>query len=151
MELLGASVNAVDASGRIALREHHVDALPRKVVLTQGYDRNILVLTIQQWNQLQGRLVNEDPLDPDADDLRRLFIAPATEVTIDERGRLKIPEHLRDWAGIEAGDARVMVLDIGTRYEIWEQSRYHEYMAERAPDIKRMVRERLARAAGGEG
>lgn len=151
MELQGASVNAVDASGRIGLREHQAEALPRSVILTQGFDGNLLLLTGQQWTVFQGRLVSEDPMDPDADDLRRLFIAPATDVKIDDRGRMKIPEHLREWAGITPGESRVMVLDIGTRYEIWEEGRYREYMSERAEDLKRIARARFGRAAGGEG
>ncbi len=150
MELQGASVNAVDASGRIALREQQIDALPKSVVLTQGFDNNILVLTEQQWAAFEGRLVNEDPMDPDADDLRRLFIGPKIGVKIDERGRLKIPEYLREWAGIQPGENRVMVLDIGTRYEIWEEGRYRDYMSGRAEDLKRIARERFGRA-GGEG
>jgi MraZ protein len=151
MELQGTTVNAVDVSGRIALREHQIDALPKSVVLTQGFDGNILVLTGQQWAAYQGRLIGGDMMDPDADDLRRLFIAPATEMKIDERGRLKIPEHLREWAGIQPGECRVMVLDIGTRYEIWEEGRYHAYMSGRAEELKRIAREHFSHHAGGEG
>lgn len=150
MDLQGATVNSVDASGRITLREHQMDALPRKLVLTQGFDGNLLMLTPQQWTTFQGRLVSEAEMDPDADDLRRLFIAPATEVTSDDRGRLKIPEHLREWAGLSSGESRAMVLDIGVRYEIWEEGRYREYMAGRAADLKRVARERFGHAAAGE-
>jgi len=91
MDLHGATVNPVDASGRITLREHQIDELDGSVILTQGFDNNILMLSPEQWPYFVAHLDDGNPMDPDMDDLRRLFIGGAVEVELDSRGRLKIP------------------------------------------------------------
>ncbi|MGC9318591.1 MAG: division/cell wall cluster transcriptional repressor MraZ [Armatimonadota bacterium] len=143
MDRQGASVNPVDASGRITLREHHLDELEDSVVLTQGFDENLLMFTPEQWSTFRMRIVGGDEMDPDMDDLRRLFIAPATEVDLDDRGRLKLPEALRGWAGLKPGTSRAVVLNIGTRFEIWEEAHYRQYMRDRASHLKEIARRRF--------
>ncbi len=146
MTLEGASVNSVDASGRVALREHVVDDLDGSVILTQGFDQNLLMFSPEQWEEFKKRFTSKDDvMDPDVDDLRRLFIAPATEVELDDRGRIKIPETLRDWAGLKPGQSRAMVLNIDTRWEVWEQERYNQYMSSRRSDLKEFARMRFSR------
>ncbi|MGD9495906.1 MAG: division/cell wall cluster transcriptional repressor MraZ [Armatimonadota bacterium] len=148
----GASLSQVDASGRISLRDYQLDELEDTVILAQGFDRSILMFTEAQWNKFSQALVpeEEEEIDPDLDDLRRLFLGNKAEVDIDDRGRLKIPEGLREWARLMPGSSRVMVLNIGTRFEIWEVGHYQEYMAARAPELKLIARERTRRRRGEE-
>ncbi|MEA3402563.1 MAG: hypothetical protein U9R79_15095 [Armatimonadota bacterium] len=142
-ELEGASVNPVDASGRITLRDHQVEELENSVILTQGFDENLLMFTPEQWPAFRKRIVGGGEMDPDMDDLRRLFIAPATTVSLDDRGRLKVPENLRGWAGLKPGTSRAVVLNIGTRFEIWEEAHYRQYMRNRSPELKEVARRRF--------
>ncbi len=152
MHLEGASINSVDASGRIALRDHVIDELNGSVVITLGFDENLLMFAPEQWTefvmQLEG---DDDEMDPDTDDLRRLFLAPATTVELDDRGRVKLPEPLRDWAGLKPGKSRAMVLSIGTRWEIWDQRTYKEYMLSRRGALKDIARRKFSNTPSGSG
>jgi MraZ protein len=148
MDLHGATVNPVDASGRITLREHQVDQLDGSVILTQGFDENLLMFSPAQWPEFVANLRGGDPMDPDLDDLRRLFLGAAIEVELDDRARIKIPEALREWAGLKPGQSRAMVLNIGTRWEIWNQDRYMTYMSDRRAELKELARRRFG--SGGE-
>ncbi len=148
MRLEGASVNPVEASGRITLREHQLDELEESVVLTQGFDGNILMMSPEQWGPFRDRLLEGPLMDPEVDDLRRLFLGAATEVMLDDRGRVKIPEPLRQWAGLAPGRSRARVLNIGTRFEVWEERRYNAYMTRQRPAMKRAAKERFG--GGGE-
>ena len=140
----GITVHPVDASGRITLKEHQDERMPRLVHLTQGLDRNILVLQEHMREQIGAALGQFSPLDPDAVDLRRMFLAPITDTKIDGQRRLKISEALRDWAGLEGGKSRALVLDLGAAgFEIWEEERYRTYMSERAPALKEVARRLL--------
>ena len=151
MDHQGASVSPVDASGRITLREHHLDEIEGLLTLTQGFDQNILGFTEPQWKEFSKLFADDgEDLDPDLDDLKLLFLGNVTDVEIDERGRLKIPEHLRDWAGLKPGTARARVLFIGSRFEIWDEVRYQSYMAGRAAELKQAARERRRSRAAGE-
>ena len=134
------SVNPVDSSGRITLKEQQDERLPRVVYLTQGVEGGLSLLQERERDELVGALRSLSALDPDADDLRRLLLAPLTECRIDGQRRLKIPEPLRDWAGLAAGESRALVLDLGIRFEIWEEGRYRSYMASRAGELKEVAR-----------
>jgi MraZ protein len=148
MDLHGATVNSVDASGRITLREHQADELDGSVVLTQGFDENLLMFSPQQWPHFAEKLQGGNPMDPDLDDLRRLFLGAAVEVEMDDRSRVKIPEALRQWAGLKPGQSKAMIINIGTRWEIWSQDRYNEYLSERRTNLKELARRRFG--DGGE-
>lgn len=150
MNLHGATVNPVDASGRITLREHQVDQLDGRVVLTQGFDNNIYMLTPEQWPHFIENLSGGNPMDPDMDDLRRLFIGAAVEVELDDRGRMKVPEALRNLSNLKPGQSRAIVLNIGTRWEIWEENSYQSYMAERRAALKEFARNRFGSRGEGE-
>ncbi len=136
----GVTVHPVDANGRITLKEHQDDALPREVFLTQDLDSCILLMEPGQWKAFSDALEDLPPLDPDVADLKRLMLAPVVKVRIDKQRRLKLPEALRDWAGLKPGESRTLVLDVGTRLEIWEEERYRSYMGSRAKDLKEVAR-----------
>lgn len=148
MNLEGASVKTIDASSRVALRDDQVDEFDGAVILTQGFDGQLLVFTRDQWEDFREELSGGSQMDPDLDDLRRLFIAPATKVELDDRGRMKIPAHLREWADLRPGESRVILLNLGPRHELWLQSKYDTYLKERAADLKRIARKRFG--AGDE-
>jgi MraZ protein len=148
MDLQGATVNPVDASGRITLREHQVDQLDGRVILTMGMDENVYMFSPEQWPGFVSRLTDGDPMDPEMDDLLRLFVGGAVEVELDDRSRMKIPEQLREWAGLKPGQSRSVVMNLGNRWEVWEDSRYRDYMASRRADIKEFARRKFG--SGGE-
>ncbi len=138
--LQGATVHPVDAHGRMTFKEHQHNVLPRQLYLTQGLDRCIQVLTSHEWEKLAGRLANLPDFDPDADDLKRVFRSSCAEVIRDDQRRIKLPPALRAWAGLEEANSRALMLDLGTRFEIWEEERYHRYIAERSKDLKEVAR-----------
>ena len=151
MKLEGAAVNSVDASGRITLRESLVDSLDGSVILTQGFDANLLMFSPEQWLVYKKPFTAEEQagamMDPDMEDLYRLLISPAAEVELDDRGRMKIPEALREWAGLTPGASRVVVLGLDTRWEIWSQEQYKSYMSSRRSELKDFVRGKAGRGS----
>ena len=67
--------------------------------------------------------------------------AGATDVTLDRQGRIVVPQHLRDHAGI-GGD--VVVVGLGSRLEIWNRSTWQTYLkkaAKSAPEIAEQIEE----------
>jgi len=57
----------------------------------------------------------------------RIFLANASEETIDAQGRITIPRHLREYAEI---DKKVVTVGIGERMEIWSESLWDQHAAE---------------------
>jgi len=52
-----------------------------------------------------------------------MVVAGAKEAPLDAQGRILIPPHLRQYAGLER---EVSILDTGARLEIWDRSRYEQ-------------------------
>ena len=51
----------------------------------------------------------------------RFFFSGASEVETDKQGRILIPQHLREYAGLEKD---VMVIGASNRAEIWDKSKW---------------------------
>jgi len=150
-DLPGATIHKLDSSGRLKLREHHRAILPPSVVLACGFDNCINLFVSHAWNlyQQQFARVNTGSLDPDLHDLRRLLIATAVECNIDDQGRIRIPESLLRWAGLDGSDQEAQVICLDDRYEIWEVGRYNEFLTERGKQLKEIARQ-LFREQGGK-
>ncbi len=154
-ELQGASPHPVDSTGRITLKKHEGEAirtaagfsedevkakLPVTVVVTQDPDRCLLLFTPAGWESFSAPILDLSPMDPDASDLRRMYVGPAETVTIDKQDRLKLSTTLRNWAGLPGGESHAMLVDTGVRHELWEVNTYREYLAGRSADLKDVSR-----------
>ncbi len=112
----------VDAKGRVALpaqlRRALSDAGEGSVVLT--YARGAL------WGWTPGDfeetverpIASRDPFADDVMDFVHAMLAPAQECEIDGQGRVRIPQPLRELAGI---DRDVVVNSMLNRVEIWDR------------------------------
>ncbi|MEL6214893.1 MAG: cell division/cell wall cluster transcriptional repressor MraZ, partial [Pseudomonadota bacterium] len=55
--------------------------------------------------------------------LQRLMIGHASDMELDNSGRLLMPRELREFAGIEK---HAMLVGQGKKFELWEESRWLE-------------------------
>ncbi len=143
IEPQGATIHKIGSAGRIKFREQQRDNLPRNVVLACGFDNCINVFGPEAWNLYCQRFAQLDRLDPDVHDLKRLLVATAQVCKIDDQGRLKIPEALLRWAGLEGESAEAQLIRLDDRYEIWEANRYNEFLTGRGQELKQIARDLL--------
>ena len=142
-EAQGATIHKLDSAGRIKLREQQRDNLPRNVVLACGFDNCINMFISEAWNLYCQRFAQLDSLDPDVHDLKRLLVATAEVCRIDDQGRLKVPEALLRWAGLDQPPAEAQLIHLEDRYEIWEVNNYNEFLSERGRELKQIARRLL--------
>ena len=60
-------------------------------------------------------------VQPEVQAVRRMLVSGAVECPIDGQGRILIPPHLREHAGLERD---VTFAGVGARIEIWSKERY---------------------------
>ena len=151
-ELHGATIHKLDSSARLKLRDYQRDSLPANVILACGFDNCINLFVPQTWAlyQQQFAQASTHPLDPDLHDLKRLLIATAEECHIDDQGRIKIPEALLRWAGLDGEQKEAQLICLDDRYEIWEVGSYKKFLTERGKELKQIAR-RLLRGEAGDG
>ena len=118
---LGRHSHNLDAKGRLALPARYRERLGDGVVLTRGFDACILVYPLEAWTPLAERVSALSLGDADARRLRRLLFADAVDVQLDRQGRVLVPSHLREYAGLER-DA--LVVGMHTFIEVWAPERW---------------------------
>jgi MraZ protein len=125
----GESTNRLDAKGRLAIppgmRMELIQGQEgRPPVVTRLLDAPALGLyPAERWSEFKRRIETMSQLKPAVQKVRRMVVAGAKEAPIDQQGRILIPLHLRQYAGLEK---EVSIIDTGARLEIWDRSRYEQ-------------------------
>ncbi len=119
---LGQYTHAFDIKGRLTIPSRFRELLlVDGAYITQGFDRNLMVLTEDAFSRISLKVNAMNLADPNARALRRMIFASATRVEIDKAGRILVPDFLRQHAGLELeGDA--IIVGAGNYFEIWSRS-----------------------------
>ena len=124
MAFTGEFRHTIDAKGRLIvpsrLREELADDL---VVLTRWPDPCIALWSSQGWSDMVRRLREQNLSDSAARAVVRAIAASAHQDAVDRQGRINVPQHLRDLAGITREVVVVGALDRG---ELWSPQRWEE-------------------------
>ena len=122
----GVSNITVDAKGRVAMPTRHRDRLLEicegQLVVTVDVDHCLLIYPQEEWEQIEGKLVQLSSLNRKARSLQRLLVGHATEVELDGNGRMLLPQPLREFAGIER---RAVLIGQGKKFELWDEERWN--------------------------
>jgi MraZ protein len=108
----------------------------RPPILTTLIDQPALGLYAHQhWLEVEERLSKMSQAQPEVASVRRMLVSSAEECPIDAQGRILVPPHLREHAGLER---EVTLAGVGPRIEIWSKTRFEDEMKrtrERAHEI----------------
>lgn len=113
---LGQYQHNLDNKGRLTIPARYRDLLDDGAFVTQGFDRNLMVLTIATFEAFSQRVKVMSITDSKARLLRRLLFSNGERVDVDKAGRILIPQFLRLAAGL---DGEAMVVGVGDYFEIW--------------------------------
>ncbi len=131
----------MDDKGRIIFPAKFRNNLGNHPVMTRGIGGCIYVFTGERWAEIEKKLSQREALDPDAILIQRFLAGGATEIGVDNQGRVAIPQNLRQYAGIRDN---VTVMGLTDKIEIWDTQRYEEMMSG-------LTMERIAAAARNIG
>jgi len=124
----GASAINLDAKGRMSIPARHRDALAQqcegKLTLTKHPHGCLLFFPRPVWEQHREQIASW-PMSARA--WQRIFLGNACDVEIDSAGRVLISPELRAAVGLEK---EVMMLGMGTHFEIWDAAKLAESEAE---------------------
>lgn len=84
--------------------------------MTQGFDRNLQVLTAGAFQEIYRRVTSLNIADPLARLLLRLILGTATELEMEKNNRIMIPEDLKNFANLQED---VVLVGQGDYFEIW--------------------------------
>ena len=118
----GASALTLDSKGRMSVPARHRDALvvqgEGRVTLTKHPDGCLLLFPRPEWEAFRVRIAQ---LPMDAHWWRRIFLGNASEIDLDNSGRILISPELRTAAALER---EIILLGMGSHLELWDANIY---------------------------
>ncbi len=119
--------HSLDEKGRLIMPVKYREQLADGLVMTRAIDDPcILVYPRSEWPAFEKNLLEKLPVisNETARRARRVIFSNAAEETISRQGRISIPPHLRDYAGIEKD---VVVAGNGNWLEIWSLENWEKH------------------------
>ncbi|WP_392560498.1 division/cell wall cluster transcriptional repressor MraZ [Orbus mooreae] len=121
------SIN-LDSKGRLAIPTRYRDVLSEGLVCTIGLHHPCLMLyPFGEWELIQQKLAKLSSMIDVERRISRLLLGHATECPMDNAGRILIPMTLRQYAKL---DKSTMFVGQSNKFEIWDQFKWHEQIAE---------------------
>jgi MraZ protein len=121
----GEHEHSVDEKSRLTLPARFRHSLSGGVVLARGIERNVDVYPSESWHEKMARIAELDALNREARDMKRYVFAGAAVAELDRQGRVLIPPHLVEHAGIEKD---VVVIGVHDHCEIWDRTSWTDHL-----------------------
>lgn len=112
----GVTALNVDDKGRIALPTRYREELSAIVVTIDTQEQCLLLYPHKEWEKIEAKITSLPSFNQSARRVQRLLIGYATELNLDNNGRIVLPTLLREYAGLEK---QVMLVGQGKKFEIW--------------------------------
>ncbi|HKJ26790.1 MAG TPA: division/cell wall cluster transcriptional repressor MraZ [Anaerolineales bacterium] len=126
MFFLGQYRHNIDDKGRLTVPARFRELLSEGAYITQGFDRNLMVLAAPDFEAMVRKLRSSSSLtNSDDRDLKRLLFSTADKVQPDGNGRILLPQFLRDQHQL---DGEVVLVGVGDYFEIWSPENWDQRM-----------------------
>ena len=113
---LGEYTHNVDEKGRLTIPAKFRNALAQGLVVTRGFDRNLVIYPKSEFEELAGRVMAKPMTDKGVRAFRRRVFSGAVDLEADRQGRILLPPYLREFAEI---DGEVVVVGNYNYVEVW--------------------------------
>ncbi|WP_461208270.1 division/cell wall cluster transcriptional repressor MraZ [Desulfocurvus sp. DL9XJH121] len=116
------SNRSLDPKGRLMIppefREVAASLGSEGSLMLTNFDGCVMAYPLPEWERIEESFNRINGLDKRLRNFQRFFISGATEVFLDKQGRVLIPPHLREYAGLGKD---VVVAGVGKKFEIWDR------------------------------
>lgn len=121
---IGEYQHNLDSKGRLAIPAKFRTKLSGGGVITRGLDHSLFLLASKEWESLAQKLISLPLAQSNSRAFVRLMLAGAMEVSLDNQGRILIPDYLRGYSNLKR---QVIVAGLYNRIEIWDADNWHQY------------------------
>ena len=113
---LGEYTHTIDSKGRITIPAKFRNLLAAGLVVTRGFDQNLMLFPLDGWQELAERIAQRPLSDEDVRAFRRRVFSGAVDLVPDRQGRILLPPYLREFAKI---DGDVVIAGMFNYLELW--------------------------------
>ena len=122
--LLGEHRHNLDSKGRIAIPAKFKDKLATGAIVTRGLDNCLFIFASKEWEALAAKLTALPLAQANSRAFVRLMLAGAVDASLDNQGRILIPDYLRRYAELKK---QVVIAGLMNRVEVWDQEKWEAY------------------------
>ncbi|WP_353950403.1 division/cell wall cluster transcriptional repressor MraZ [Knoellia sp. S7-12] len=123
---LGTHTPRLDDKGRLFLPAKFRERLSTGLVVTRGQERCLYVFPMDEFVKVTAQMQEAPTTSRAVRDYIRVFLSGASDEIPDKQGRVSVPAHLRQYAGLTR---ECTVIGTGSRVEIWDTDAWNEYLA----------------------
>ena len=123
---IGEYEHSLDEKKRVSLPKAFRTGLGKKIVMTRGLDNCLFVYPKTGWEKVANKLQELSFAQADTRGFNRFILSGAVEVEVDQAGRILVPDHQKEFAGLKKN---VVFAGVNDRVEIWEAGRWNSYKA----------------------
>lgn len=116
---LGQYTHNIDDKGRLTIPARFRGELAAGLVVTCGFDRNLMVFPMSEWEKLAEKISAQPLSNESVREFRRRVFSQAVDLEPDRQGRILLPQNLRNFAGI---DGEAVIAGMYDYVEIWSTS-----------------------------
>jgi len=121
---IGEYEHNLDEKKRVSLPKSFRSALGKRVVMTRGLDNCLFVYSRKDWEKVAAKLQELSFAQADTRGFNRFILSGAAEVDVDSAGRVLIPDHQKEFAGLKKN---VVFAGVSDRVEVWDKDRWNTY------------------------
>jgi MraZ protein len=121
----GTFEHAIDDKNRVAIPSKYREALSglhqERLMVTRfrdGERRCLDVYPLSAWEDLEAKLLAKRRFNPRVQQFKRVYVSGAHECPLDGQGRILLPQHLRDYAGIKRDVVFTGEIDM---FKLWDR------------------------------
>ena len=128
MAFRGQHEHSLDAKDRLTIPARFRAALDEGAVLFEELDPCVSIYPVAAYDVLtQAHLESLNPLTKKGRMMRRRFHARSHDESLDSAGRVRLPRHLIDHAGLSG---TCVIVGVDDHLEVWSPERWREHDAE---------------------
>ena len=123
---IGEYEHTLDEKKRVSLPKAFRTGLGKKMVMTRGLDNCLFVYSKSAWEKVAAKLQELSFAQADTRGFNRFILSGAVEVEADAAGRILIPDHQKEFAGL---GKTVVFAGVSDRVEVWDAVAWKSYKA----------------------
>ena len=123
----GVHYISLDGKGRLAVPARQRDPMRaagggRLVVTIDIGSPCLLIYPLPEWERIERDVQALPTMKPAIKRFQRLFLGHATDLELDGSGRILLPQALRDYAQLDAGDRKLVLMGLSNKLELWSEA-----------------------------
>lgn len=140
LKFRGASTLSLDAKGRIVLparyRERLEEICGSQLVVTIDTDEPcLLIYPLTEWEIVEEQINALPGLNKRVKLIKRKLVGYATDIEVNDSGRLLLSSPLRTYAKLEK---KVVLIGQGNKFELWDEQLWEKHCMEDIDDDEEM-------------